>query len=52
MMFFAMVWPHPVFDRYPVQEFFMYLSVFMLLLSFMQYCVRFYRIQRGMEYKV
>ena len=49
MMFFAMVWPHPFFDRYPVQEIFMYLSVFMLLISFIQYCVRFYRIQQGVE---
>ncbi|TNJ36735.1 MULTISPECIES: CDP-alcohol phosphatidyltransferase family protein [Prosthecochloris] len=44
MMFFAMVWPHPVFDRYPVQDFFMYLSVLMLFLSFLQYTRRFFRI--------
>lgn len=44
MMFFAMVWPHPLFDRYPVQDFFMYLSVLMLFLSFLQYTRRFFRI--------
>ena len=49
MMFFTMIWPHAFFERYPVQEIFMYLSVFMLLVSFIQYCVRFYRIQRGAE---
>lgn len=47
MMFLAMVWPHPVFDRYPVQEFFMYLSVIMLFLSFLQYFMRFFRITQG-----
>jgi CDP-diacylglycerol--glycerol-3-phosphate 3-phosphatidyltransferase len=51
MMFLAMIWPHPVFERYPVQEFFMYLSALMLLFSFVQYCLRFYRIQKGMEFK-
>ena len=51
MMFIAMVWPHPVFHRYPVKEFFMYLSVIMLFYSFIEYCIRFYKIQRGLEYK-
>lgn len=47
MMFFSMVWPDPFFDRYPVQEFFMYLSVILLSYSFMQYLFRFLRIHRG-----
>ncbi|NMW19058.1 MAG: CDP-alcohol phosphatidyltransferase family protein [Chlorobiaceae bacterium] len=52
MMFIAMVWPHPVFQRYPVKEFFLYLSSIMLLYSFSLYCVRFYRIHKGLEYRV
>ncbi|NTV01691.1 MAG: CDP-alcohol phosphatidyltransferase family protein [Chlorobiaceae bacterium] len=51
MMFIAMIWPHPLFDRYPVKEFFMYLSAVMLFYSFLEYCVRFYRIRRGLEYR-
>lgn len=51
MMFIAMVWPHPVFDRWPVKEFFLYLSTLMLLYSFIQYCYRFYRISAGYDYK-
>ncbi|MBF0586516.1 CDP-alcohol phosphatidyltransferase family protein [Prosthecochloris sp. N3] len=51
MMFLAMIWPHPVFDRYPLQEFFMYLSVLMLFVSFVQYSLRFYRIVKGLEYR-
>lgn len=46
MMFITMVWPHPFFARYHLQEFFMYLSVLMLSYSFVEYCVRFYRIQK------
>lgn len=45
LMFITMVWPHPFFVRYHLQEFFMYLSVVMLSYSFVEYCVRFYRIQ-------
>ncbi len=51
MMFIAMVWPHPFFKLYPVKEFFLYLSTAMLFYSFVQYCVRFYRIHNGLEYK-
>ncbi len=51
MMFIAMIWPHPVFDRYPVKEFFMYLSAVMLLYSFVEYCIRFYRIRKGLDYR-
>jgi len=47
MMFVTMVWPHPVFELYPLKEFFMYLSVLMLSYSFIEYGVRFYRIQKG-----
>ncbi len=50
MMFIAMVWPHPFFQRYPVKEFFLYLSSIMLVYSFSQYCVRFYRIHKGLDY--
>lgn len=52
MMFIAMVWPHPFFERYAVKEIFLYLSVIMLLYSFLQYCVRFNRIHKGQDYKV
>lgn len=51
MMFIAMVWPSPLFDRYPVRDFFMYLSVVMLLYSFMEYGVRFRRITRGLDFR-
>ena len=55
MMFIAivwsMVWPHAFFKQYPVKEFFLYLSAFMLLYSFLLYCVRFFKIHKGMEYK-
>jgi len=50
MMFIAMVWPHPFFQRYPVKEFFLYLSSIMLLYSFSLYCVRFYKIHKGLNY--
>ena len=49
IMFFSMVWPHPFFEQYPVKEIFMYLSVVMLLVSFLQYAMRFYRIQKRQE---
>ena len=52
MMFIAMVWPHPFFQRYPVKEFFLCLSFIMLLYSFVLYCVRFYRIHKGLDYHV
>lgn len=51
MMFIAMVVPHPFFERYAVKESFMYLSVVMLFYSFIEYCLRFYRIQKGLDYK-
>jgi CDP-diacylglycerol--glycerol-3-phosphate 3-phosphatidyltransferase len=51
MMFITMVWPHPFFEHYPVKEFFMYLSTVMLLYSFGEYCVRFYRIQQGLDFR-
>lgn len=47
LMFIAMVWPHPFFDRYPVRDFFMYLSAATLLYSFVEYVIRFYRIRQG-----
>ena len=50
IMFIAMVWPHPFFQRYPVKEFFLYLSSIMLLYSFSLYCVRFYKIHKGLNY--
>ena len=50
MMFIAMVWPHPFFQRYQVKEFFLYLSSIMLLYSFSLYCVRFYKIHKGLNY--
>jgi CDP-diacylglycerol--glycerol-3-phosphate 3-phosphatidyltransferase len=51
MMFIAMIWPHPVFVRYPVKDFFMYLSAVMLFYSFVEYCIRFYRIRQGLDYQ-
>jgi CDP-diacylglycerol--glycerol-3-phosphate 3-phosphatidyltransferase len=51
MMFIAMVVPHPFFERYALKESFMYLSVVMLFYSFVEYCLRFYRIQKGLDYK-
>jgi CDP-diacylglycerol--glycerol-3-phosphate 3-phosphatidyltransferase len=51
MMFIAMVWPLAVFKQYPVKEFFLYLSTVMLLYSFALYCLRFYKIHKGLEYK-
>jgi CDP-diacylglycerol--glycerol-3-phosphate 3-phosphatidyltransferase len=51
MMFITMVWPHPLFDRWPFKDFFMYLSTATLLYSFVEYCVRFYRIRQGFEFK-
>jgi CDP-diacylglycerol--glycerol-3-phosphate 3-phosphatidyltransferase len=51
MMFIAMIWPHPFFDRYPVKDFFMYLSTVMLFYSFVEYCIRFYRIRQGLDYQ-
>ncbi len=50
MMFISMIWPHPVFARYPIKEFFMYLSTVMLFYSFVEYFVRFWRIRRGLNY--
>lgn len=47
MMFIVMVWPHPNFQIYPLKEIFLYLSVVTLLYSFIEYCLRFYRIHRG-----
>ncbi|HWR01344.1 MAG TPA: CDP-alcohol phosphatidyltransferase family protein [Chlorobaculum sp.] len=51
MMFITMVWPHPLFDRWPVKDFFMYLSSATLLYSFVEYCVRFSRIRKEFESK-
>jgi CDP-diacylglycerol--glycerol-3-phosphate 3-phosphatidyltransferase len=51
MMFIAMVWPHPLFVRYSVKEFFMYLSTVMLFYSFVEYGVRFNRIRKGLDYR-
>ncbi|NTW70060.1 MAG: CDP-alcohol phosphatidyltransferase family protein [Chlorobiaceae bacterium] len=50
MMFIVMVWPHPVFVRYPLKEFFLYLSTAMLFYSFVLYCLRFLRIHKGLDY--
>jgi CDP-diacylglycerol--glycerol-3-phosphate 3-phosphatidyltransferase len=51
MMFIAMVWPLPFFRQWPVKEFFMYLSTATLFYSFVEYCVRFYRIQKGLDFR-
>jgi CDP-diacylglycerol--glycerol-3-phosphate 3-phosphatidyltransferase len=51
MMFISMVWPLPIFTRYPVKEFFLYLSAITLFYSFLLYCVRFWKIHNGVEYK-
>ncbi|KZK74112.1 MAG: CDP-alcohol phosphatidyltransferase [Pelodictyon luteolum] len=51
MLFISMVWPHPLFTAWPVKEFFLYLSTIMLLYSFILYCIRFYRIHHGLDYK-
>jgi len=51
MMFITMVWPLPIFQIWPLKEFFMYLSAATLLYSFIEYCVRFYRIQKGLDFK-
>jgi CDP-diacylglycerol---glycerol-3-phosphate 3-phosphatidyltransferase len=51
MMFISMIWPHPLFARYPVKDFFMYLSAVMLFYSFVEYGVRFYRIRQGLDYQ-
>lgn len=50
MMFIAMIWPHPLFVRYLVKDFFMYLSTVMLFYSFVEYGIRFYRIRKGLDY--
>jgi len=50
MLFIVMVWPHPVFKLYPLKELFLYLSTVTLLYSFSQYCMRFYRIHKGLDY--
>lgn len=51
MMFISMVWPNPLFTRYPVKEFFLYLSTVTLFYSFLLYCVRFWKIHKGEEYR-
>lgn len=51
MMFISMIWPHPFFASYPVKDFFMYLSTVMLFYSFIEYCIRFYRIRQGLDYR-
>jgi CDP-diacylglycerol--glycerol-3-phosphate 3-phosphatidyltransferase len=51
MLFIVMVWPNPVFVRYPLKEFFLYLSTAMLLYSFVLYCLRFHRIHKGVEFR-
>jgi len=51
MMFIVMVWPHPIFVRYPLKEVFLYLSTIMLLYSFVLYCLRFLRIHKGLDYR-
>ena len=51
MMFITMVWPHPLFRQWPVKEFFMYLSAATLFYSFVEYCIRFYKIQKGAEFR-
>jgi len=51
MLFIAMVWPHPFFREYLVKEFFLYLSTLMLFYSFVLYCLRFYKIHKGLEYR-
>lgn len=49
MMFISMVWPLPLFTRYPVKEFFLYLSTIMLFYSFLLYCIRFRKIHKGTQ---
>ncbi|NTV98246.1 MAG: CDP-alcohol phosphatidyltransferase family protein [Chlorobiaceae bacterium] len=51
MMFISMVWPNPLFTRYPVKDFFLYLSAVTLFYSFLLYCIRFWKIHRGEDYK-
>ena len=50
MLFIVMVWPHPVLKLYPLKELFLYLSAVTLLYSFYEYCIRFYRIHKGLDY--
>ncbi|MEI7694807.1 MAG: CDP-alcohol phosphatidyltransferase family protein [Chlorobium sp.] len=50
MLFIVMVWPHPFFKLYPLKELFLYLSTAALVYSFSQYCIRFYRIHKGLYY--
>lgn len=51
MMFIVMVWPIPLFTRYPVKEIFLYLSTITLFYSFLLYCMRFWKIHKGEDYK-
>jgi len=52
MLFIVMAWPLPVLKLYPLKEIFLYLSTVTLLYSFFQYCLRFYRIHKGLNYSV
>ena len=50
MMFIVIVWPHPLFRLYFLKEILLYLSTVALFYSFALYCVRFYRIHKGLDY--
>jgi CDP-diacylglycerol--glycerol-3-phosphate 3-phosphatidyltransferase len=52
MMFISMVWPNPLFTRYPVKDFFLCLSTVTLFYSFLLYCMRFWKIHTGKDYKL
>jgi len=51
MLFIVMVVPFPLFSQYPLKELFLYLSTLSLVYSFSQYCMRFYKIHKGLEFK-
>jgi len=51
MLFITMVWPLPFFESWPFKELFLYLSTIMLFYSFVLYCIRFYRIHKGLEFR-